>query len=356
MPDESQIENKKVLVGMSGGLDSTMSVFLLKNAGYHVIGTTLKTWHLDPETTCHTVAKAGNLAAQLNIDHHVVDVEELFKNEVVQYFCSEYQNGKTPNPCNHCNPKVKWPALIKKADELGCQYIATGHYVQKKKSANRWFVKKGVDSTKDQSYFLCTLDQQILERALFPLGELTKNQVRQMAIEIGLTQTAEQKESMGVCFLGKTNYRDFLKKEAEDGKINIEPGTIIDEDGRILGKHQGIAFFTIGQKRELNLKEDGYFVTRLDSKNNQVVVSKNASLKTNKLFLSDFCLTEDLPTSHSTDVLIKIRGFDNIPETSGKIIRKNGLEVLFDKPAWGITPGQSIVFYKNNCIIGRGIV
>jgi len=352
----SRTNNKKVLLGMSGGLDSTMSALLLKNAGYTVIGLTLKTWHIDPTMQDDTINNARELAMELGIEHHVSDIEEQFKQQVVDYFCREYLQGRTPNPCNRCNPLIKWPALIKKANELNCLHVATGHYIQKELIGNKWFIKKGADPQKDQSYFLWNLDEEVLNKALFPLGKYTKEQVRDLARKNGLQETARKKESMGVCFLGQTNYRDFLKTKVHDGTFSIKPGNISDQQGNILGQHPGLPFFTIGQKKGLDLDDPAYFVTRMDALTNQIVVSKTDSLETHSHKLTDFHIAKPLRDNETVEVSIRIRGLDKVPEIPGRIMmQRNKLLVFFDKPAWAVTPGQSIVFYQYDCIIGGGI-
>jgi tRNA-specific 2-thiouridylase len=350
------VTKNKVLLGMSGGLDSTMAALFLKEAGYSVIGLTLKTWHRNPGIMEQSVAKAKEMAEKLAIEHHVLDLQKSFKKEVVDYFCREYMTGRTPNPCNRCNPVIKWPALLQKADESGCRHIATGHYVQKQFLNNRWYIKKGADPSKDQSYFLWNLDQNILKRALFPLGQLSKEKVRELALNTGFKEAARLKESMGVCFLDGTDYRDFIVEQ--NGLSSLRPGNIVDETGKILGKHRGLAFFTIGQKKGLGLPGNKYFVVRLDDANNQVVVSKSASLKTSKIYLSSYYLSYPPSAKEEHKVDIRIRGIDSVPTIPGtlKIIQTKGLEVNFDHPAWGITPGQSIVFYLNDVVIGGGII
>lgn len=350
------LSKTKVLLGMSGGLDSTMAALFLKEAGYSVIGLTLKTWHRNPGIMEQNAAKAKETAEKLAIEHHVMDIQKSFKKEVVDYFCREYMMGKTPNPCNRCNPVIKWPALLQKADESGCRHIATGHYVRKQLLNNRWYLKKGADPSKDQSYFLWNLDQNILKRALFPLGQLSKEKVRELALNNGFQDVAVQKESMGVCFLDGTDYRDFIVEQ--NGFTSLRPGNIVDETGRILGKHRGLAFFTTGQKKGLGLPDNKYFVVRLDYSNNQVVVSKSASLKTSKIYLSNYYLSALPSGKELLEVDIRIRGIDTVPTIPGtlKIIQPIGLEVNFDHPAWGITPGQSIVFYRDDVVIGGGIV
>lgn len=342
---------------MSGGLDSTMSALLLKQQGFEVIGLTLKTWHFHPEKQEKELAKASQLAQELEIAHYTLDISAEFKQEVVDYFCDEYLVGRTPNPCNRCNPLIKWPWLLKKADELNCSKVATGHYVRKEEQDGLWYIKKGADSSKDQSYFLWNLSQNILERALFPLGNLTKNEVRKMALVNGLKETAQKQESMGVCFLGGTNYRDFLQEKATKKECSISPGEIKDEEGKKLGTHSGLAFFTIGQKRGLGLEDKEYFVKHMEKETNKIVVSKSATLSTKILTLSSFHLTPSLLPDKKYAVDIRVRGIDKVPSLQGTIsLKEDTLQVEFTEEAWGITPGQSIVFYKNDTVIGGGIV
>ena len=346
----------RVLLGMSGGLDSTISALLLKEAGHTVVGLTLRTWHRAPIAMDQNIEKAQSIAQQIGVDHHIADIRDTFKQVVVDYFCKEYLDGRTPNPCNRCNPKIKWPVLLDKAKELNCNHIATGHYVRKQLHNDQWYIKKGADPSKDQSYFLWNLNQEILQKALFPLGNLTKKQVREIALKNGFTAVAKQNESMGVCFLDGMNYRDFLSEHLGDD--SLRPGNIVDENGEILGRHNGLAHFTIGQKKGLGLKDNTYFVLHLDAKNNQVVVSKTASLKTHQIALSEYYLTEPLAKNEKKNVAIRIRGIDKVPAIPGqlKIEDDQKLHVHFDEPAWGITPGQSIVFYWDDLVIGGGIV
>jgi tRNA-specific 2-thiouridylase len=307
---------------MSGGLDSTMSALLLKQQGYEVVGLTLKTWHLHPQKQEKELAKASQ-----------------------------------PTPSNRCNPHMKWPWLLQKADALDCRHVATGHYVRKELQDGLWYIKKGADHTKDQSYFLWNLNQNILQRAMFPLGNLTKSEVRKMALENGLKETARKQESMGVCFLGGTNYREFLRDKATKKELTIDHGEIVDETGKTLGQHPGLPFFTIGQKRGLGLEDKEYFVKQMEPESNKIVVSKSATLSTDTLTLSGFQLTPSLPFNEEYEVDIRVRGIDKVPSLPGTITLKgNYLQVDFTKEAWGITPGQSIVFYKNDTIIGGGIV
>ncbi|MGM0375598.1 MAG: tRNA 2-thiouridine(34) synthase MnmA [Bacteroidota bacterium] len=354
---QSPVGSKKVLIGMSGGLDSTVTALLLRNAGYEVVGATLKTWHKNPQIRDHVIEKAKRTAENLGIEHHHIDVEQAFKNKVVDYFCHEYLAGRTPNPCNRCNPRIKWPMLQKKADELGCHHIATGHYVRKVFSNNKWYIQKGVDPQKDQSYFLWNLDQTILKRALFPLGDKTKEEVRALAIELGLIETARKPESMGVCFLDDNDYRNLIKQWAEENHVHIQPGEIIDEEGAVLGQHSGLAYFTIGQKRGLGLANKNLAVASMDAHSNRITVANAKSLTSLHLTLRDYHLTDPLEKDQSREVSIRIRGIDTVPSIPGQIhIDEQGLQVKFYNKAHGLTPGQSIVFYKDECVIGGGIL
>jgi len=334
-----------------------MSALLLKQQGFEVIGLTLKTWHLHPEKQEKELTKASHLAKEIEIEHSILDISREFKEEVVDYFCDEYLSGRTPNPCNRCNPLIKWPWLLKKADELDCWHVATGHYVRKELENGLWYIKKGSDYSKDQSYFLWNLSQEILKRALFPLGHLTKNEVRKMALQNGLKETAQKQESMGVCFLGGTNYRDFLEEKHTKKELTINHGDIVDETGKTLGQHPGLPFFTIGQKKGLGLKEKNYFVKQMQRESNKIIVSKSATLSTKTLTLSSFHLTPSLLPNKRYDVDIRVRGIDKVPSLPGTIcLKEDKLKVDFVEEAWGITPGQSIVFYTKDTILGGGII
>ncbi|MGQ1891186.1 tRNA 2-thiouridine(34) synthase MnmA [Thermophagus sp. OGC60D27] len=346
----------RVLLGMSGGLDSTMSALLLKEAGHQVIGVTLRTWHRQPAAIERDIKKAGDMARQVGIEHHVLDIQDLFREVVVDYFCREYLIGRTPNPCNRCNPRIKWPALLNLAKELGCHNIATGHYVQKHFRNNKWYIKKGVDPSKDQSYFLWNLNQEVLSQALFPLGRMTKSEVRELALKKGFHNMARQNESMGVCFLDGANYREFISEQL--GPSSLKPGDIVTEEGEVVGRHNGIAHFTIGQKKGLGLPDKAFFVISLEAETNRVVVSKSASLETGQVILSDYYLTEPLQKDEQRSAAIRIRGIDAVPPIPGIFKEQDDerLLVTFKNPAWGITPGQSVVFYQDDLVIGGGIV
>nr|WP_234408829.1 tRNA methyl transferase PRC-barrel domain-containing protein [Marinilabilia salmonicolor] len=244
-----------------------------------------------------------------------------------------------------------------KSRRVKLQPCSHRHYVQKVKENGRWYVKKGADPSKDQSYFLWNLSQKILEKALFPLGNLTKKEVRQMALDHGLKETARKQESMGVCFLGGTNYREFLAQKQENNELTIHPGEIVDEEGNKLGTHRGLAFFTIGQKKGLALPDKKFFVKEMEPDTNRIIVSKTASLSTATLSLQEFNLTPDLQENKKYQVNIRIRGIDKVPSLPGFItLHSNKLKVDFEEEAWGITPGQSIVFYQKDTVIGGGLV
>jgi tRNA-specific 2-thiouridylase len=247
--------------------------------------------------------------------------------------------------------------LIKKADELNCRFIATGHYVRKAFHNGRWLIRKGLDPQKDQSYFLWNLDQNILQRALFPLGEHTKEEVREIARKKGYIQTARQKESMGVCFLKDNDYRHFITKWAGAHNIPISPGPIVDKKGNKMGHHPGIPYFTIGQKRGLGLQNKKLAVNQIHAESNQIVVSDDDSPGASDISIEQYYLAIPLEKGQSRHVSIRIRGFDKFPPIPGKI-KSNGrhLQVSFSKQANGLTPGQSLVFYDNDLVLGGGIL
>ncbi|MBK3516519.1 tRNA 2-thiouridine(34) synthase MnmA [Carboxylicivirga marina] len=347
------MEKKRILLGMSGGMDSSMSAVLLQQQGYEVIGATLLT-HTD-ETDSNIIA-AHKLANERHIKHHLIDCRTQFKNTVIQYFIDEYTNGRTPNPCIKCNETIKWKLLLEAAEKYQCDYIATGHYVRKEQLNGRYYIKKGIDPNKDQSYFLWNLNQTTISKALFPLGELHKQEVRQLARELGYTDIADKKESMGVCFLSGTDYREYLKELLNPNHPAFSSGNVVDEHNTILGKHDGFPFYTIGQRRGIEGVAKGKCVVRIDAKNQELIVGTRETLNTSSVTLSNYQLTDNTSLWKDQKVFIRIRGLDSVPGYWGTIsINSQSLSIDFDEDVWAITPGQSIVIYDKDIIIGGGI-
>ena len=345
---------KRVILGMSGGMDSSMSAILLQRQGYEVIGATLQT---HTEADDKNIVDAQNLAKSLHIEHHLIDCRDEFKKEVITYFADEYTNGRTPNPCVYCNRTIKWKYLLDLALQLDCDHIATGHYVRVLQENNQYYIQKGMDPAKDQSYFLWNLSQEVLSKALFPLGKLKKSEVRQLASELGYQNIADKKESMGVCFLAGTDYRDYLTRLLSEDHPSLQAGPVIDGNNTQLGHHDGFPFYTIGQRRGIEGVAKGQCVVSIDPERKALIAGDRNELYTNQLYLMEYSLTPDTSLWENREIFIRIRGLDSVPGYQGKIkINNNSMEVYFNEEVWAVTPGQSIVFYQDDKLIGGGIV
>ncbi len=353
------MNNEKVLLGMSGGVDSSMSAWYLLQQGYKVIGVTFNTVSpISSNKSLQFITEAKDMALKLGIEHHIIDVYDKFKTEVVDYFVNEYLTGRTPNPCIRCNETIKWKLLFELSQELGCSKIATGHYVTVVNSNGYYHIKKGIDPNKDQSYFLWNLSQDILEKCIFPLGELLKKQVKEKALELGYDKVSYKKESMGVCFLNGKDYRDFINELKPHLKKDLAQGNIFNENGEKIGTHDGFPYYTIGQKRGLNLtKNHGECVAQIDAKNNRLITARKDELYSSHLVIKNFLIFNPNYLNQSRKVKIRIRGLDAVPPTDGELfIVNNKLHVNFSEPVWALTPGQSIVFYEMDMVVGGGIV
>lgn len=344
---------------MSGGVDSSVAAALLKEEGYEVIGVTFKLFdpaELDlsaPSRCCSVddVMDAKLVCGKLGIPHYVVNFKEVFHREVIDYFIETYRQGKTPNPCVVCNRTVKFGAFLEKADEWGADYIATGHYVQivPSEDYSNLTLRAGKYSEKDQSYMLYTLNQSILQRCLFPLGEFSKEEVRQMAQDRGLL-VAKKAESQDICFVPDGKYENFLEKYA-----NIQPakGDFLDQEGNVIGKHAGYFKYTIGQRKGLGMGFDRkLYVQKIDAENNQVVLGDVEDLQ------SDTVLVENVywinpPISNEIRASVRLR-YAQKPQLATLYIRKNLVTVKFDKLQKKGAPGQSAVFYDNDVVLGGG--
>jgi tRNA-uridine 2-sulfurtransferase len=356
----AEIKKSRVVVGMSGGVDSSAAAALLMKSGYDVIGITLKLWPQDcvsrAEDKCcgpQAVMDARSVSHKLGIPYYLVDEAAEFQKQVIQYFAEEYRAGRTPNPCVMCNERLKFGNLINRARQLGADYVATGHFarVEKDETTGRHLLKRGRDPRKDQSYFLFSLKQDQLARVIFPLGEMTKSDTREIAREEHL-KTADKEESMEICFVPDKDYGRFLQQAK---LVEKHKGEIVDTTGRVLGHHDGIEFYTIGQRKGLGISSPKpLYVIELDAQTNRVILGDESLLDQSE-FTVERC--NWIPFEHppaSIEVTAKIRY--NHPGTPATIIpRENGsAQVKLHIPQRAITPGQACVFYQDDLVVGGG--
>ena len=356
-------KDKRVLVGMSGGIDSSAACIMLQEQGYEVVGVTMRTWDIPSHFSSleqeqpDEIVEAQAVAARLGIEHHVADVREEFRKVIVQYFIDEYMRGRTPNPCVMCNPLFKERILCEWADRTGCQWIATGHYCQIEKRNGHCYIVTGDDATKDQSYFLWKLPQEILERMLLPLGGMTKETVREYLAQKGFEAKAKGGESMEICFIDK-DYRDFLREHCPDIDERIGPGWFVDSKGLKLGQHKGFAYYTIGQRKGLGiaLGEPAY-VLKINPEKNTVMLGNADQLKTEYMLVEPPVAPdiEELLTCPDLSVRIRYRSRP-IPCQVLQLPDNSYLLVKFATEASAITPGQSAVFYDGNRVLGGGFI
>lgn len=359
-------KGKKVLVAMSGGIDSTVTALMLNRAGYEVVGITMKTWDYasagagKKETGCCNLDSfndARKAAVENGFPHFVLDIRDEFGDSVIDNFVEEYLAGRTPNPCVMCNTHIKWKALLKRADALGCDYIATGHYAHIRNENGRFVVSKGLDSTKDQSYVLWGLDQDVLSRTLLPLGGYHKTEIRKMAEDFGYPELAKKSESYEICFVPDNDYRGFLKRKVPGLEEKVDGGNFTDPQGKVLGKHKGYPFYTIGQRRGLDITfGKPVYVTEIIPETNTVVLSEETDLNKTEMMVRKMNWIKYDQVEPGTEVVAKIRYKD--PGTPARLYPQpdGAMHVHFFDDAKGVAPGQSAVFYDGDDVIGGGII
>jgi|Deesub1362A_J573_1020465.scaffolds.fasta_scaffold00663_8 tRNA-specific 2-thiouridylase len=355
----------KVVVAMSGGVDSSVSAYLLKMQGYDVVGLSLQLWDrrgLEGANRCcsvETIEIAKAIARRIGIEHHVVDVRDAFYRYVIEEFCNSYVSGLTPNPCILCNRHIKFDFLLMKARELGAGMIATGHYARIKgpshgsQARERFLLMKGQDQRKDQSYVLYVMTQEQLSKTIFPLGGLTKDRTREIAREAGL-ENALRAESQEICFVGEDGYGGFIRHFSEDV---LREGQVVDINGEVLGVHKGIAFYTVGQRKGLNIpSKEPLYVIAIDAENNRIIAGprERAFKKTIRVRDLNWISVDSL--SGPMRVSVKIRS--TMADTPAMIFPLDGERVLveFDEPQWAPAPGQSAVFYSGDVVVGGGVI
>ena len=358
------MEKKKVVVGMSGGVDSSVAAYLLKKAGYDVIGVTMQIWQEEDQETkeeqggccgLSAVDDARRVAWDLEIPYYVMNFREEFRSHVMDYFVEEYRQGRTPNPCIACNRYVKWESLLKRSMDIGADYIATGHYAQIVQLENgRFALKKSATAAKDQTYALYNLTQEQLSRTLMPVGQYTKEEIRRMAEEIGL-QVANKPDSQEICFIPDHDYAGFIKDYT--GEME-EQGNFVDLDGRVIGRHKGITHYTVGQRKGLNLSMGHpVFVVEIRPETNEVVIGSGEDVFSSRLVCNqvDYMAIDGLH-GKSMEVTAKIRYSHRGAPCTIKELGDGMVECVFKEPQRAITPGQAVVFYQGDYVVGGGTI
>ena len=350
----------KVVVAMSGGVDSSVAAALLVDQGYDVTGMMLKMWVGDceqSENACCTpesIAQAREVASQFHIPFYVIDVKEAFKLNVVDPFIQAYQNGLTPNPCFHCNRTVKWGELLKKASSMGAEFLATGHYAQIQRDENgTCHLVKGVDGKKDQTYALSGLTQTQLQHTIFPLGGLRKTEVRELARKFGLN-VSEKEDSQDLCFVGAQGYRAFLKQYRTE---TPKPGLIRKVNGEVVGEHQGLDQFTIGQRKGIGSGLGiPYYVVALDSGKNEVIIGTEEALGQRIIYTTPFNWLNEDRLNLNVPLQVKIR-YKAIPAPCSIVQLEDGrIKIIMEKPVRDATPGQIAVLYNGDEVLGSGVI
>ncbi len=356
----------RILVAMSGGIDSTVTAMILQDQGYEIIGITMKTWDYATsggdrkETGCcslDSINDARQVAVEKGFHHFIVDIREEFGDYVINNFVDEYLHGRTPNPCVLCNTHIKWEALLKRADALGCDYIATGHYARIGQQDGRYFIQRAVDHNKDQSYVLWGLSQECLKRSMFPLGEMTKPEVRQLAADYGYLELSKKAESYEICFVPDNDYRGFLNRRVPELAEKVNGGSFVNKNGEFLGRHKGFPFYTVGQRKGLGMAfGEPMFVSEIIPETNTVVLGKEDELIRNSMLVSGLNLLKYDKLPERMESMTKIRYRDS--GTMSELTQLDNLkvEVSFLANVRGIAPGQSAVFYEGDDVIGGGII
>ncbi len=340
---------------MSGGSDSSVAAMLLLEQGYELVGVTFRTFDsirescLAKEKGCCSVEsmmEAKHLAEQLGFEHHILDYRDIFRRHVIQNFTDEYMHGRTPNPCVLCNSHIKWGELLRAADAFGCEKIATGHYARIAERDGHYYLRRAADQKKDQTYFLWMLTEENLRRTVFPLGDLTKDEVRELARQHGFEKLSMKRESQEICFVPNNDYRRFLVEQG----CTIEPGDYVDETGRVLGRHEGFACYTIGQRKGLGIAlGTPQFVTKIDAAANRVTLGTHDALYTREVQLKDGWWRGR--TSEPVMAQIRYRS-----QPTDAHYRPEQAQLLFDEPVWAVTPGQSAVIYQDDLLVGGGLI
>ncbi|AKM81205.1 MAG: tRNA-specific 2-thiouridylase MnmA [Candidatus Pacebacteria bacterium GW2011_GWF2_38_9] len=340
----------KVVLGMSGGVDSSVAAALLTKQGYEVLGVTMQIWENDQELA---IADAQTVAKKLNIEHRVLDFRKIFKEKIIKYFTDEYLIGKTPNPCIACNHEIKFGELLDYALSIGADFVATGHYAKIVKENDRYLLKKSSSQNKDQTYPLYHLTQKQLAHILFPLANYEKTEVRKMATDLDLA-VANKSDSQDICFVTNQNYSSFIEKETG---VKVQEGNFVDKSGNILGKHRGIYNYTIGQRKGLGIATGKpIFISKIDATKNEIVLGDEEDILSKSLIAKklNFIPFDKL----EKEILAKVKIRYGAREVPARIFPQglNEVEVVFDQPQRAVTAGQSVVFYQGDLVLGGGVI
>ncbi|MEQ9186216.1 MAG: tRNA 2-thiouridine(34) synthase MnmA [Cryomorphaceae bacterium] len=356
----------RILVAMSGGIDSSVAALMLHDEGYEVIGVTMKTWDYATSggsrktTGCCSlddINDARALAVEKGFHHMILDIREEFGDHIIDNFVEEYLAGRTPNPCIQCNTHIKWDALLRRADQLDCEFIATGHYANRREENGRYIVSKGLDENKDQSYVLWGLSQAALARTRFPLGSFTKPEIRQMALDQGYESLAKKSESYEICFVPDNDYRGFLNRKVEGLEERLKGGRFVGPTGEDLGEHRGYPYYTIGQRKGLGRAfGEPMFVTKIDPDTNTVHLGREENLMGHSMYVRNQNIQKLSAIENGMEAITKIRYKDK-GALSHVFNEEDGrLRVDFVHSVSAIAPGQSAVFYDGNDVIGGGFI